>query len=151
MFYPTSFQSLLNYTFFEWNAYVAEIIISKIILESIFLPTILRIITQSGQLVCQVIFTKISQTRKDKKIKCQAYMFGCSVDTWSRDAFSRWAAINNYCLENWFIVSEQQLSYCGDVSHGTVYVFRGCPLGQSFLELKRIWSINQMTVFGLHL
>ena len=44
--------------------------------------------------------TKFYRLEKDKKIKCQAYMFGCSVDTWSRDPFSRWAAINNYCLEN---------------------------------------------------
>ena len=35
MFYPAFFHSLLNYTFLEWNAYVAEII-----LENIFLPTI---------------------------------------------------------------------------------------------------------------
>ena len=32
---------IIYYTFFESNAYVAEIIISKIILKSIFLPTIL--------------------------------------------------------------------------------------------------------------
>ena len=27
-------------------------------------------------------------------------------------------------------------SYCGDGSHGTGYVFRGYPLGQSFLDSK---------------
>ena len=64
--------------------------------------------TISLKLLNRLFSPKFYRLEKDKKIICQAYMFGCSVDTWSRDAFSRWAAINNYCLENLLIVSEQR-------------------------------------------
>ena len=42
--------------------------------------------------------------------------------------------------------------YCGDGSHGTGYVFRGYPLGQSFFfRLKRISEALLDNSFGLYL
>ena len=34
------------------------------------------------------------------------------------------------------LIFQALAAYCGDVSHGTGYVFRGYPLGQSFLDSK---------------